>query len=333
LKAIILVVVSTRPYLVAICSNNRQPIMPLCKLCQSCDLVNIPRLPPTCSRYPVPIKCFLSLIQIGKRSNQADASQPREDDAPLGFPFHQSLEALRTEVGPSGCSICNVVERDVLRFEAELTAAQEADVLGSRVLKGPDWKMYIAKGVNEISGFMVVCHDVANTNCVWVVSAVGLSVDGTCFNRHPLSKLIGVVDDDPLSNLVVGRNIDEDALAARTVGRALQWVEECEAEHADTRCATSYAPLPQRVLDVESLSSDGVALYTTHGESGKYATLSHAWGTVDQETTMTADIKAHEKGLELRILPKSFQEAVAVTRKLGIRYLWIDILWYIIPDH
>jgi hypothetical protein len=148
-----------------------------------------------------------------------------------------------------------------------------------------------------------------------------------------LSKLIGVVDDDPLSNLVVGRNIDEDALAARTVGRALQWVEECEAEHADTRCATSYAPLPQRVLDVESLSSDGVALYTTHGESGKYATLSHAWGTVDQETTMTADIKAHEKGLELRILPKSFQEAVAVTRKLGIRYLWIDILWYIIPDH
>ena len=310
-------------------SCKKQRIMPLCGTCQSCDLVNLPRLPLLCSRYPVPNKSFPSLVRIGKRSNQADAGRPCEDDTPLGFPFHQSLEALRTEAEAAGCSICNVVGKDVVRVQAEWTAAQEADIFGSRALTGPDWKMYIAKGVNDISGFMVVCHDVANTNCVWVVSAVGLSVDGKCFNRHPMSKLIDTVDDDPLSRLVVGRNIDEDASSARTTGRAVRWVEDCEAEHADTRCATSYAPLPRRVLDVESSSSDSVTMYTTYGESGKYATLSHAWGTADRETAITVDINASEEGLDLGNLPRSFQEAVAVTRKLGIRYLWIDTLWYV----
>jgi hypothetical protein len=79
-------------------------------------------------------------------------------------------------------------------------------------------------------------------------------------------------------------------------------------------------------------SSDGVTSHTSRGESGRYATLSHPWETVDQHTNTTADIKAHENGIEVQALPKSFQEAIAVTRKLGIRYLWIDSLWYVLVN-
>jgi hypothetical protein len=157
--------------------------MPLCNLCQSSDLVNIPQLLTLSSSYPVPNKFFPSLIRIGKtRAQQANVSQPQEeDDAPLGYPFHQSVEALKTAVEATDCSICKVVEIDVLQFQAEWIEAQRDEACGSRTLKGPDWKMCVAKGANDISGFMVVCEDVANANCVWVLSAVGLCVDGECF--------------------------------------------------------------------------------------------------------------------------------------------------------
>jgi hypothetical protein len=118
--------------------------MSLCELCQSCDFINVPQLPTLCSRYPVPIKSFPSLIMIGKRRNQADERQPNEeDDALLGYPFHESFDALSKAVEATDCSTCKVVEKDVSQFRTEWTAAQEVNAFGTRTYKGPDWKMYI----------------------------------------------------------------------------------------------------------------------------------------------------------------------------------------------
>ena len=58
----------------------------------------------------------------------------------------------------------------------------------------------------------------------------------------------------------------------------------------------------------------------------EYVALSHCWGK-----TKPAILKKHmlgpmTSGIEWSRLPKTFQDAIVVTRRLGSRYLWIDSL-------
>jgi hypothetical protein len=57
-----------------------------------------------------------------------------------------------------------------------------------------------------------------------------------------------------------------------------------------------------------------------------YNTLSHRWG-VDLLITLTAEnFQQFLSSIPISMLPKTFQDAIEVTRKLGARYLWIDSL-------
>ncbi|KUJ18647.1 HET-domain-containing protein, partial [Mollisia scopiformis] len=93
---------------------------------------------------------------------------------------------------------------------------------------------------------------------------------------------------------------------------------------------TQHTVLPSRVLDLEwgqstslSLEAD-VRLIETRGENGEYATLSYCWGSYRGCITEQASYKDRSECIKFADLPKLFQEAVYVTRKLRIKYLWID---------
>jgi hypothetical protein len=63
----------------------------------------------------------------------------------------------------------------------------------------------------------------------------------------------------------------------------------------------------------------------------EYIVLSHCWGKLTEERkrefcTTDDNIKARLEGFSLSTLPKTFRDAVQVTRELGIRYIWIDSL-------
>jgi hypothetical protein len=63
----------------------------------------------------------------------------------------------------------------------------------------------------------------------------------------------------------------------------------------------------------------------------KYIALSHRWGDLSFEEkiefcTTQNNIERRLKGFSLSELPKTFQDAVKVTRLLGVPYLWIDSL-------
>ncbi|CAF9938262.1 hypothetical protein IMSHALPRED_000735 [Imshaugia aleurites] len=55
-------------------------------------------------------------------------------------------------------------------------------------------------------------------------------------------------------------------------------------------------------------------------------TLSHCWGTAEFLRLTSATKNYLEAGFRLSELPKTFREAVQITRELGVRYLWIDAL-------
>jgi hypothetical protein len=72
-----------------------------------------------------------------------------------------------------------------------------------------------------------------------------------------------------------------------------------------------------------------VKLLVTQRNSGEgqYATLSYCWGKTRQTTTTETTLPSFiDKGIKVKSLPKSLQDAISATEKLGIPYLWIDSL-------
>jgi hypothetical protein len=115
-----------------------------------------------------------------------------------------------------------------------------------------------------------------------------------------------------------------------------EWLRDCANKHP--WCAmgpgSSEAPLPLRVLDVGEVGADSVRLRISQGlhDRGKFAALSHCWGGVIASKTTRDNYEAHQRGISMLELPKTFQDAVEVTRAVGIRFLWIDALCILQDD-
>jgi hypothetical protein len=105
------------------------------------------------------------------------------------------------------------------------------------------------------------------------------------------------------------------------VKRAVEWIEECDKKH---ECVVDGAKLPKSVLDVGNAGEDEVSMYMSNGENGKYAALSYVNDIDPSETT-------DQERIDMETLPQIFRDAITMTRKLGIRYLWIDALWQVAP--
>lgn len=106
-----------------------------------------------------------------------------------------------------------------------------------------------------------------------------------------------------------------------------RWLYECDSNHVV--CSNSSKILPTRLIDVHPTRNEHECrLSETTAETGQYLALSYCWGT-DQSTiatTTTANLADRFCGFNINSLPKTFQDAIHLTRKLGVKFLWIDAL-------
>ena len=118
-----------------------------------------------------------------------------------------------------------------------------------------------------------------------------------------------------------------------TLVRIAQWMGACLTSH--TKCfdiqtvTATRSILPLRLLDLApGLDANSIKLQTAAPLpiDTRYATLSHCWGGYSKTTLTSSSLATFEGGIHLSSLPRTFQHAVILTRKLGIRYLWIDAL-------
>jgi hypothetical protein len=138
------------------------------------------------------------------------------------------------------------------------------------------------------------------------------------FDRTSAHKLIST--GDPLESLFIGRPVEEDPDSQTTVSRAVNWVRKCNDHPA---CTTELPLLPDRVIDVGH--EDGhVNLCEVKGQKGRYMSLSHCWGKVTHFTTTKASLVARKTRIDFNDLPKTYRDAIHVTRALGVSYIWID---------
>ncbi|KAH7381130.1 heterokaryon incompatibility protein-domain-containing protein [Cadophora sp. MPI-SDFR-AT-0126] len=120
------------------------------------------------------------------------------------------------------------------------------------------------------------------------------------------------------------RNIMSSGSSKSCFDLAKVWLENCLSNH--TICSSNArARLPTRVVDV-SYHTTRLRLHVPKNEEAEYIALSHCWGVSPPLQTTTSNLQAMLHGIEFLSLPRNFQDAVTVTRELGIRYLWIDSL-------
>ncbi|KAK1717389.1 heterokaryon incompatibility protein-domain-containing protein, partial [Colletotrichum acutatum] len=63
-----------------------------------------------------------------------------------------------------------------------------------------------------------------------------------------------------------------------------------------------------------------------------YVALSYCWGLDQTIKTTTVNLARHQRGIEVRNLPKTIQDAIHVTRHLGVKLLWVDSLCIVQND-
>jgi hypothetical protein len=107
---------------------------------------------------------------------------------------------------------------------------------------------------------------------------------------------------------------------------ARSWLSACRDSHPE--CLSSQAhELPTRVIDVDNDSNPSdVRVIHSNGAMAEYIALSHCWGGPISPLLTTQTISQFTRSLQCAILPPNFQDAIAIARQLGIRYLWIDSL-------
>jgi heterokaryon incompatibility protein (HET) len=109
------------------------------------------------------------------------------------------------------------------------------------------------------------------------------------------------------------------------------WIKQCIEQHKKCPKPMTNGFMPTRVIDVGNDENSEPRLCETKSLTvpqlkRRFVALSHCWGTTKTLTTTTATLSERQRGITLDELPLVFRHAVITTRKLGIRYIWIDSL-------
>ncbi|SJL12719.1 uncharacterized protein ARMOST_16150 [Armillaria ostoyae] len=82
--------------------------------------------------------------------------------------------------------------------------------------------------------------------------------------------------------------------------------------------------LPTRVIDCAN--PELPCLFVNQGIEDNYVALSYAWGEKQPHCTTTINLDSYIAGIPLQNIPKTIMDAIKVTQKLGLRFLWVDAL-------
>ncbi|KIX00209.1 uncharacterized protein Z518_10347 [Rhinocladiella mackenziei CBS 650.93] len=140
---------------------------------------------------------------------------------------------------------------------------------------------------------------------------------------------------DPPRGLPQRRLLDPYSSGQRSTRWAQRQLTACV--HSHTRCRGDTASfLPKRLINVLPLNTSGdVSLEDCANipPGSRYAALSYCWGQMRPECMTTpATLPARLKCIPWTSLLRTFQDAIAFVRELGISYIWIDIVCIVQGD-
>lgn len=113
-------------------------------------------------------------------------------------------------------------------------------------------------------------------------------------------------------------------------------LHDCVKNHTSTCGQAGGTVLPRRLLDVGTGDGDVIKLvesYLLGSGAQKYAAVSHRWGDPKlMFMTLRRNFNDRLHGIDEEGMPGVLQDAIKVTRGLGLRYLWMDTVCLIQDD-
>ncbi|KAH8588248.1 hypothetical protein B0O99DRAFT_555387 [Bisporella sp. PMI_857] len=126
---------------------------------------------------------------------------------------------------------------------------------------------------------------------------------------------------------------DADTGSKPAFAMAAYWLHKCLTQHPGCSHGARNSKLPSRVLDVGNEQDQTVRLcVSSENERGVYCTLSYRWHAHTFFATTRSNIEELRRKIPVDQLPKTIQDAIIITRTLGVRYLWVDAIAIIQDD-
>lgn len=157
---------------------------------------------------------------------------------------------------------------------------------------------------------------------------------------YPEITLLANDSPDP-STPLLARPIQQDKIDFRMVRK---WIAMCEDGHGQD-CNKSMMREHQLQHPVDIIPEfrlvdviDNCLVRGTSVGRTKYVTLSYVWGRVDVLRTLKSTVDRFEQRSGLKRpevyekIPWTIRDAMQVTRKIGLRYLWVDSLCIVQDD-
>jgi Heterokaryon incompatibility protein (HET) len=133
--------------------------------------------------------------------------------------------------------------------------------------------------------------------------------------------------DNPAAKHFPGRAVGLDPASDANFELSKLWLDECISFHP--LCGSpSVSQLPTRLIDIGVVTSSRhpFLVIPAAGAKGRYTALSYCWGSSQNEILTTTNLKDKMERIPLSSLVKTIQDAIEITRRLGLQYLWVDAL-------
>ena len=115
-----------------------------------------------------------------------------------------------------------------------------------------------------------------------------------------------------------------ELIAFKTVA---SWLKDCISHHAVcSRMLRRNFSLPTRLIDLgpDRLCQPRICVGANLPVGTRYMTLSHCWGDLAFMRLTSSNMEAFQNRIPVNFLMKTFRDAMEITKRLDVRYLWID---------
>lgn len=115
------------------------------------------------------------------------------------------------------------------------------------------------------------------------------------------------------------------------------WVTRCNQRHNNCKSISTSLWFPRRLIAVGE-NNKIPHLYEpdimSWSFNERYTTLSHRWGADSSHILklVKENIDSLRQRIPMDLLPQTFRDAIDITRRLGVRYIWIDSLCILQDD-
>jgi hypothetical protein len=229
-------------------------------------------------------------------------------------------------------TLCKPIQSYVLDDPKYITTVSHVEKAAAA---GCTWCSVILAGVNSDDslkddfaaslppGHLQIQLKALNANNVYTPAGINLAF--ISINHSSVQAAIFTTHDSMVGEIVTARNLDNQVNSLRASQQIRTWLRECDQHENCGPLQPSL--LPTRVIEVSPEEHpEYPRLYAAQRTVGYYAALSYCWGAEQKGLTTLHNVNSRFQRLDTTALSHTVQDAITVTKRMGIKYLWIDAL-------